>query len=112
RRRGWGLDLIVDRQDALLGQLALWTVRCFGCILWNGAGLLGEGQIGIAGLVGCLHSSVTRQGGRDSKFLLGPVNVRKPITWRRLDQTAQPHAGPEDIFRIARLIAPGARPER
>src|SRR5262249_2811450 len=109
---GTALPSHTDRQDALLEQFAFCPVRCLGSVFRNRAGLLGEGQIRIARLVGCLHGSVTRQSGRNSKLLLGPVNVRQTVAGWWLDQPPQPHGRTKNVFRIAWLVAPGATPER
>ena len=99
-------------EHALLEQLARRAVRFLGGVRRDGAGLLCEGQIRIAGLVGRLHRVVAGQRGGDSKFLLRPIDVGDAVARRRLDQPAQPDSRAEDELRIARLIAPGARAER
>ena len=78
----------------------------------HGAGLLGEFEIGIAGQVGGLHRLVAGQHSRNAELLLAPVEIGNAIAFgRRLDQAAQPDARAEDVSRIARLAAAGARSE-
>src|SRR5262245_48347564 len=77
----------------------------------NGAGLFGEGEIGISGLVGCLHGDVAGERCGDAKLLLAPIAVGETVTEWRLDQTTQPDRGAEDVAAVARLVAPGPRLE-
>ena len=102
---------VCDAEDALLEQLALRLVRFLGGVGRDGAGLLGERKIGIAGLVGRLHGAIAGQRSRDAELLLRPVDVGDAVAGRRLDQAAQPDARAENEFRVARLVAARAAPE-
>ena len=66
----WRLHAVLDRQHALLEQFALPAVRFLGGVWRDRAGLLGEGQVGIAGPIGRLHGQIAGQRRRDAEFLL------------------------------------------
>src|SRR5262245_27086842 len=103
------LHAVLHGENALLEQLARWTVSLFACVCRHSACLLGEGQIWISRLIGGLHCWIAGQSGGDAEFLLRPVDVSEAMSGRGLDQRAQPYARAQDEFRITWLIPPGAR---
>ena len=107
-----GFHAVLDRQHTLLEQLALGPVRRLGGVGGDGAGLLGEGEIGVARSVGRLHGRIARQGSRNAELLLLPVHIGDGVARRRFDQPAQPDAGAKYKSSIARLIASRARSKR
>ena len=62
-RQTFGTHAVTHRQNALLKQLALRTVCFFGGVRRNRSRLLGERQVGIAGLIGLLHRQIATEGG-------------------------------------------------
>src|SRR5262249_45266938 len=55
---------------------------------------------------------IAAQHRRNAVLLLLPVNVGDTKSRRCFDQTSQPHARPEDVFRVAGLAAASARTKR
>ena len=86
---------VLDGQDASLEEVALLLVRILRGVWWNGPGLFGEGQVGIAGAVGRLHRLVARQRGGNAKFLLFVIQVGNSMTERRLDKSRNQTEGPK-----------------
>src|SRR5215831_4045243 len=80
-------------------------LRPFG---WNGAGLLGEGEVRVAARVRLHHALVAGQLRRDGEFLLPVIDVRDRPPRPRLDQRPDPHARAEDEAGIAWLVSSGA----
>jgi hypothetical protein len=91
QRQGLPFHSVLHRQHALLEKLALSAVRRLTGVIRYSTGLLGEGEIAVAGLVGCLQSPVARQGSGNADLLLRPVYIGDRVACRRFDQAAQPN---------------------
>ena len=107
-----GPHAVLHSQHARLELFALCMMRALSGVCRHGAGLLGEGEIRVARIVGVQHCRIARERRRDAELLLRPIDISEAIARRRLDQPAQPHARAENELGIAWLIASCSRAER
>jgi hypothetical protein len=81
---------VLNRQHASLELIPKRSMTCLGRLGRGGAGLFGEFQIRVAGMVCLHHQRIARQGCGDAEFLLAPVHVSDAISGRRFDQPTKP----------------------
>ena len=98
QRQALRFHAVLHAEDALLEQLALRPVRFLGGVGRDGAGLLGEREIGIAGPVGRLHRAIAGQRGGDSEFLLRPVDIGDAVAGGGLIRPRSQTLGPKMNF--------------
>ena len=77
---------VLNAKGAGFEQFPRRAVALFGGVGGNGAGLLGEGEIGITGQIGRLHRPIAGQGRANAEFLLAPINIGQAEAGRWLDQ--------------------------
>src|SRR5262249_16613675 len=99
--QAFSFHAVLHGQHALFEQLALHPVGFLYGVLRDSAGLLGEGQIRIAGLIGRLHGDIAGERGGDPELLLLPIDIGDAVGGWRFDQPAQPYTRAEYELGIA-----------
>src|SRR5262245_54461643 len=68
-------------------------------------------DVNFTALIGGDHRLITGEGGGNAQFLLLPINIGDGVSWRRFNESAQPHAWSKDKSRIARRVSSRPRAE-